>query len=635
MARTKLKRITTRLQAAKRQSPEAEQLSAKYQLASSLVLENRAKIFGNDSGGLRKGFLSSTISDEDLVVGDILFEYDAEYLNFLSTLFTIVIPSSADGSSDNVLPYLSEFQRSNLEVLPSGTPLACSLYPLLSMLMKWSQLPYPQKPQNPAETPSKAKSRKVARRRSTLSSFTMRVNLSVPVIVGCLREREEHMLRESERGGEEGIARTLLPSAVQRGSVSGVSDTRRSSFASSNKHVYFVPHNRATPIPEESSANVDSGKGFTTDLQHDRDDHQQAMPTLEEKFADVNQRDGLDGQCDCKNQQSYTVTQNIVIKGKQHCKAEAGEQKGESPKKEVPRSVVTETKVGSAGLAQNKVEIVHALQEKGLKKREGTRPKERKGAMDGEQSSPESLQHSVPHRDKRGKKKKEGEAVQHCAEDPKAKGLPKEKEGLNKELDEEQSTPKVLRLNMPPGERRGRKEDKARTSTQHSEPRKEKGTRKMEFERKRSTQPEDIQHSEATRDDRAKRELEATVDTKGKKSTQIPDSKQKGRGKEDTLQGAKASLHPKLERKEGRQGEVAEADNKAEKDAVDKKEASGLQLLQVPVGTLKVSVNMGGILIHLQTSLLQYRPNTFQCASVLHSAVSAHCVYGNLCWVCQ
>ena len=625
-ARTKLKRITTRLQVARRQSVEAEPLSAKYQLASGLVLANRAKVFGNDSGGLRKEFLSSTVDEdapfknEDLAVGDILCEYDLEYLHFLSTLFTIIIPSSATQSSNSVLPYLSEFHRNDPEMLPSGTPLACSLYPLLNSLMKWAQLPYPQTAEDPAGIAKKTKSKKVAHRRSKLSSSTMRVNLSVPVIVGCLREREEYMLGQKEEGGEDGTTRTLLPSAIQRGSVSGVSDTRKSSLVNSlngekERHVRFTPRNCASPIPEENSANVHTGEGCTVDTgQHDRRQllyttlQNQATSTPEERFADANQKGtGKERTADRQHEhKSYTVTQNIAFEGKQH--REEGGQKEGSPKEREPRSIITEVKFGRTGMIEDRVEIVQGQKWKGARSASddgqySKAPKEKEGAkrsLKGEKTTPEVLQHSVPPRDKKKEWSKSSSETKP----------PNEKE----EFGGERSTPELVQFSVPPRDHGGKKKDGAGSLAQHSGPPKEKGTSKKEL----GSAPVAVQHGESTRDkggrkketERAKSALESTggsgdvKDRRNKKgdarSTRIPETshptdfkrRSKSERNEGTVQGTKAALHPKLEAKEGGQREVTGADlspNKAEKDAVEKKEASGLQLLQVPKGTLKVS----------------------------------------------
>lgn len=397
-ADTKLKRIITRLRAGGPQSAEsAEPLSVKYQLLSKLVLANRARVFGNDSGGLHEEFLSSTANGdttfkhEDLSVGDLVFEYDLEYLDFLSTLFTIIIPPSfqqisiptlpgTDDSGYSVLPYLSEFHSNNVEAFSSSTPFACTLYPLLNSLIKWAQMPYPQKVQEVPGSAKKVSSRKMARRRSTLSPSIMRVNLSIPVIIGCLREREESLPGGVEKGWRDENATALSPSTTHRESTphgSGTTAPPDGDIAGDKQrqyHVRFTLQNQTTQSPEGSLDN--SGQENATDMQQSR-----------------------------KDQPTYTVTQNIVIGGKHH--QEGGQREGGQ------RSIVTDVvRVGGAG----KKTTVEVVQHSAV-------PREKIKELQGAVSTPEDSAKT-----KGGRKLQGAESTQEATADSEAKeGRRKEK----------------------------------------------------------------------------------------------------------------------------------------------------------------------------------------------------------------
>ena len=208
----KLKRVVTRLSSTPERGPDSQLLSVRYQSKSEQFITNRAVAFNNRNKKLDASLLAGShgetlvINGKDLSVGSFLFEYDSGYLDFLETLFTIIVSPLARNELSP--PHLSEFKPDTIRV-EDNSPVSYAIQPLLdSLLTRWSQMPFPQKYQEMNhETAGSKKStgRKLAKRRSRLSSSAMRVNLSVPVIIGCLRQREEALLSGEDQGGGDGV----------------------------------------------------------------------------------------------------------------------------------------------------------------------------------------------------------------------------------------------------------------------------------------------------------------------------------------------------------------------------------------------------------------------------------------------
>lgn len=198
-------------------------LSAKYQLVSRAVLTNRSKVLGGDEpGSPHRDFLMApeggvVVHEKDLNVGVVLFEYDMEYLCFLDIFLTMILPHSVFterpmNPSRQLVPYLSEFHNggggggaADEMILTSDGPVACTLYPILNSLIRWAHMPYPQKTQetkSTKESSRRSSRRKMAKRRSKLNVCSMRVNLSIPVIIGCLREQEGAVSKDVTGSGE-------------------------------------------------------------------------------------------------------------------------------------------------------------------------------------------------------------------------------------------------------------------------------------------------------------------------------------------------------------------------------------------------------------------------------------------------
>ncbi len=213
----KLRRIMARLRAANQSvaSEHPQPLSVAYQLKSGLVLKNRSKAFERHSGRLHENFFEVSSEVKDLDVGSLLLEHDTMYFSFLETLFETILPPLSEplqsvvvsDANRHLLPYLSEFHSgTGMGLVQETSPVACGLSPLLHSLIRWAQMPHPQTlPREPrsAERLESAGRKKLAQRRQSLgSTTTIRVNLSVPIIIGCLREWEESGGMREEPGGE-------------------------------------------------------------------------------------------------------------------------------------------------------------------------------------------------------------------------------------------------------------------------------------------------------------------------------------------------------------------------------------------------------------------------------------------------
>lgn len=149
---------------------------------------------------------------KELEVGTFLFERDSQYLQFLNTLFAVIIlplqvedqhtPSHSTPPTASLMS-LSDHDADPVFKLSERQPdppkgddshVSTSLYPLLDLLIKWSQKPYPLKSDRGKNGDvglrESVGQRKIAKRRIRLGCSSMRVNLSAPIIISCLRRRE-------------------------------------------------------------------------------------------------------------------------------------------------------------------------------------------------------------------------------------------------------------------------------------------------------------------------------------------------------------------------------------------------------------------------------------------------------------
>lgn len=253
---TKLKRILARLGSGSSQEESKSPLSVRYHVRSQLVLANMATTFGKHDGCLSASwFPTGSDRSDNATVGSsgrveepegssFLFEHDSQYLQYLDTLFSVIIlPLQGEDhqtlsrsvpptvpptvSLMNLLdhhdpvPNLSSHQP-NLLNGKTVSHVSTSLYPLVNQLIRWSQMPYPLKSHHGRNSDAglgvSMGRRKIARRRSRLDCSSMRVNLSAPIIVSCLRQKEDKVLEwtkdmEQESDGfRNGLVKQVLES---------------------------------------------------------------------------------------------------------------------------------------------------------------------------------------------------------------------------------------------------------------------------------------------------------------------------------------------------------------------------------------------------------------------------------------
>ena len=266
---TKMLRIITRLSSTPESvkssdGSEPQFLSARYQFKGPIYQAWKDTAFDDKCGWLHKSFFCANRSAEDFVidkVGNILVEFDSEYLNFLDILFTVIVsPSTIDGqslpnarsspmnklnSNNHLLPYLSEFQFYPPS-FKDGFPVSSSLYPLLKSLIQWSQMPSPQVTEETSgvKDSKKLTGRKLAQKRIPSSSCSMmRVNLSPPVIIGCLRQKEEEAVVSEEK-------QCLVESSVKK---NGTAPSERNSHGYSKEDKELNSHGYSNEDKELNS----------------------------------------------------------------------------------------------------------------------------------------------------------------------------------------------------------------------------------------------------------------------------------------------------------------------------------------------------------------------------------------------
>ena len=223
----KFQRLMSRLRSA--QDPTTEQLlSVIYQTKSQRVLRQHEAVFGESDGHFQTlvscqdqlqklfehDFQNVELHDQAFSVGCFVFEYDVDYLNFLDTLFAVTLQSEsykpttsklmisttslsrsmlahADQPDLTKSPLISECVKLIKMCDPTDiSPCWQHLLPLLHLLKEWSEIPQPQprQPQKPHQSDKKVKNKK-----DRGVSAAMRVNVSLELVVNCLRQEENRM----------------------------------------------------------------------------------------------------------------------------------------------------------------------------------------------------------------------------------------------------------------------------------------------------------------------------------------------------------------------------------------------------------------------------------------------------------
>lgn len=225
---SKFQRLMARLRSAHDSSTE-QPLSVIYQTKSQQVLKQRSAAFGGDSCGcfcllvspqelklFEHEFGDVEISSQAFDVGCFVFEYDVDYLDFLETLLAVTLQNesyqpttskpmlnSSTIFSSTSLPNL-EADKPALSQVPfisdhvqlikdsnDASPSCERLVPLLHLLKEWSELPQPQQQQ---QKTSKNVKRNKKESRGDGGISAMRVNVSLELVINCLRQQEEEML---------------------------------------------------------------------------------------------------------------------------------------------------------------------------------------------------------------------------------------------------------------------------------------------------------------------------------------------------------------------------------------------------------------------------------------------------------
>ena len=225
----KMKRLLSRLrsvQDGEGSMPQA--LSVRYQTNSQVTSSHLQKTFGEDLGKFGELVQPGAVAQDSsyllhtsaFEVGSFLYEFDSGYLEFLDTLFSVIVPEKTDvplsfpasTSGDSSLltisqlqqpsvykdgahssvPYLSEFlSKLKKKAKMRGAPWQCVL-PLLNSLHTWSQTACPQV--NPGL--HKLKKRKSGFKKTKTDEMkrdmtTLKVNLPPELIISCLKQREQ------------------------------------------------------------------------------------------------------------------------------------------------------------------------------------------------------------------------------------------------------------------------------------------------------------------------------------------------------------------------------------------------------------------------------------------------------------
>ena len=221
---------------------QAEPLSIRYQTRSQMLLNAQESLdisIGNFQtiplATSTDGSVQEVVPpyERALQVGSFLFEHDGAYLRFLDTLFSVVVghaeqPSKIEmqhssrvpqashhGSAGPpvALPYLGSYVSKVAATPESGVSCWEQVLPLLTALNSWSQtstttMTLSQKSKtmaisNKTSKPEVASQRRISRSHShELQTPALRVNISVPFILNCLKNREDGVIESMMKMGK-------------------------------------------------------------------------------------------------------------------------------------------------------------------------------------------------------------------------------------------------------------------------------------------------------------------------------------------------------------------------------------------------------------------------------------------------
>ena len=248
---------------------QAEPLSIRYQTRSQMLLNAQESLdisIGNFQtiplATSTDGSVQEVVPpyERALQVGSFLFEHDGAYLRFLDTLFSVVIghaeqPSKIEMQHSSRVPqafhhgsagppvallYLGSYVSKVAATPESGVSCWEQVLPLLTALNSWSQtstttMTLSQKSKtmaisNKTSEPEVASQRRISRSHShELQTPALRVNISVPFILNCLKNREDRVIESTMKMDKHCSSKLKAAQVSHRDKLAHPSSTRRKS----------------------------------------------------------------------------------------------------------------------------------------------------------------------------------------------------------------------------------------------------------------------------------------------------------------------------------------------------------------------------------------------------------------------
>ena len=249
---------------------QAEPLSVRYQTRSQMLLNAQESLdinIGNfqtiQLATSTDGSVQESVSSYEraLQVGSFMFEHDAAYLIFLDTLFSVVVGHTEQPSKIEMqhssrvpqasyhgcagppvsLPYLGSYVSKVAVTAESGVSCWKQVLPLLTALNSWSQtstttMTLSQKSRTMAASNNKTSEteitsqRRISRSHShELQTPALRVNISVPFILNCLRNREDKVLNSTMKTHKHCSSELEAAQVSHHDKLAHASSTRRKS----------------------------------------------------------------------------------------------------------------------------------------------------------------------------------------------------------------------------------------------------------------------------------------------------------------------------------------------------------------------------------------------------------------------
>ena len=327
-----------------RGSARPEPLSVRYQAASRRILDTQRESLGTKANKFQVLVTEASSSSSDpvaasaLEVGSFLHEYDEDFVGFLDTLFSVICPSEdsqrpSSGSrvsrqlagEPRPYPYLGHY--CSMVVAHADPALLTSweqVIPLLTRLNDWSQSGITSGSHStitqrhsvsisefgtswnggksrrllePSQTQKKAPA--IRRRKPSesggLRGSAMRVNLSPPFIINCLRVREESEVRRAVKKPATRTPATLPLTVTTSAPPSPLPFARAEhELVSSNRSLHLADLERSATDATVESSDTQRGRVEATRLDVSRFGDRSA---LDLKATEGEDEDGSLGVC--------------------------------------------------------------------------------------------------------------------------------------------------------------------------------------------------------------------------------------------------------------------------------------------------------------------------------------------------